>query len=414
MRFSPSRLKATPHIALSVRAPVAVVLVVLIASTALPGGAGLKEDLEELRQQQAAIQQDKQAKAQEVDVATAEATELSAALEALNAEVNEQAAKVSAAEQALVAAEARYDAAVQAVVEKSAEIEVLEGRLSTSAISSFKSQNNPRSPILEEADPNKAVRMQSLVESVTEDGVSVADELKVAKEDLELERLEASSAAAEAERIKIQLAEDLAELERRRGEQAALVEEAEDRLERELAEAWALSELDKELSDEIVKKNEELAAQAALARQRSSPAPVSRTSTVGFPSAADIVNVRGIWVHTDIAGNLEALLNQAESEGHSFTGGGYRDSQSQIRLRRAHCGTSDYAVYQMRSSQCRPPTARPGASQHEQGKAIDFRYNGSTISSRSNAGYQWLKANAAKYGLYNLPSEPWHWSVNGK
>jgi LAS superfamily LD-carboxypeptidase LdcB len=68
----------------------------------------------------------------------------------------------------------------------------------------------------------------------------------------------------------------------------------------------------------------------------------------------------------------------------------------------------------MPSSQCRPPTARPGASQHEQGKAIDFRYAGRTIPTRNNAGYRWLRNNAASYGFYNLPSEPWHWSVNGR
>ena len=26
---------------------------------------------------------------------------------------------------------------------------------------------------------------------------------------------------------------------------------------------------------------------------------------------------------------------------------------------------------------------------------------------------QWLNAHGATYGFYNLPSEPWHWSVNG-
>ena len=50
---------------------------------------------------------------------------------------------------------------------------------------------------------------------------------------------------------------------------------------------------------------------------------------------------------------------------------------------------------------------------HEQGLAIDFTYNGSIISSRSSPGYQWLSRRAAGFGFYNLPSEPWHWSVNG-
>jgi D-alanyl-D-alanine carboxypeptidase len=50
---------------------------------------------------------------------------------------------------------------------------------------------------------------------------------------------------------------------------------------------------------------------------------------------------------------------------------------------------------------------------HEQGLAIDFMWDGSMISSHSNAAWQWLNANAATYGFYNLPVEPWHWSVNG-
>ncbi|MEY2426157.1 MAG: hypothetical protein QOI61_1729, partial [Actinomycetota bacterium] len=38
---------------------------------------------------------------------------------------------------------------------------------------------------------------------------------------------------------------------------------------------------------------------------------------------------------------------------------------------------------------------------------------GSIITSRSNPAFKWLAANAKTYGLYNLPSEPWHWSTNG-
>jgi hypothetical protein len=50
---------------------------------------------------------------------------------------------------------------------------------------------------------------------------------------------------------------------------------------------------------------------------------------------------------------------------------------------------------------------------HERGLAIDFTTHGSTIQSRSSPAFQWLSANASSYGLYNLPSEPWHWSTNG-
>ena len=112
--------------------------------------------------------------------------------------------------------------------------------------------------------------------------------------------------------------------------------------------------------------------------------------------------------------NVRQLLADAAAAGVDLAGGGYRDPAQQIAVRRNNCGTSYYAIYEMRSSQCRPPTARPGSSQHEQGKAIDFTHNGNLIRSRSGAGWNWLNANANKYGLYNLPSEPWHWSVNGR
>jgi D-alanyl-D-alanine carboxypeptidase len=392
----------------------ACLLTVLVATSALPGSADLKQELEKLRQQQQQIQDDKKAKAAEINVATAEADELGSALEVLNASVNAQAAKVSDAEQRLAAAKARHDSAVEAVLAQTAVITDLEADLEDSAINSFVNQDRAHSVLLEEANPNKAVRMQSLAEAVTESGISVADQLLDAKEDLQIEQAEAADAADEAARIQTQLTAELAELETQKEQQQSLVDEAEQRLESELAEAAALAELDQELSNQIVAKNTELARQqaAAAARRRSNPAPSS--GATGFPSAADIVSVRGFWVHRDIAPNLDDMLAAAEADGIHLGGGGYRDSQNQVRLRKAHCGASDYAVYQMPASQCSPPTARPGQSMHEQGKAIDFTFNGSIIASSDNAGYQWLAAHANRYGLYNLPSERWHWSTNGK
>jgi hypothetical protein len=123
-----------------------------------------------------------------------------------------------------------------------------------------------------------------------------------------------------------------------------------------------------------------------------------------------LVTVRGITVHASIATSVEALLADAQADGLELTGSGYRSHARQIELRRAHCGTSAYAIYEMPSSQCSPPTARPGTSMHEQGLAIDF----DNCSSRSTACYRWLAANAARYGLYPLPSEPWHWSTSGQ
>ena len=123
-----------------------------------------------------------------------------------------------------------------------------------------------------------------------------------------------------------------------------------------------------------------------------------------------VAQVRGITVHTAIAPQLEAMLAAAQADGLTLTGGGYRSNAQQIALRRAHCGASNYAIYEMPAGQCSPPTARPGTSLHEQGLAIDFN----NCSSRSTRCFQWLAANAGSFGFRNLPSEPWHWSIDGR
>jgi probable HAF family extracellular repeat protein len=133
----------------------------------------------------------------------------------------------------------------------------------------------------------------------------------------------------------------------------------------------------------------------------------------GMLSDLGLTTVQGITVSSAIADQVDRLLTAAEADGVSLTGSGYRDRARQIELRRAHCGTSNYAIYEMPSSSCSPPTARPGMSMHERGLAIDFSCDGSLVRSRSGACFRWLAANAASYGLYNLPSEPWHWSTTG-
>jgi LAS superfamily LD-carboxypeptidase LdcB len=147
-----------------------------------------------------------------------------------------------------------------------------------------------------------------------------------------------------------------------------------------------------------------------LACNPTAPVATPPTAPVG-PGATPIslTMVGGIQVNTTIAEQVRAMQAAAKTAGLTLTGGGYRSGAQQIILRREHCGTSDYAIYQMPSSQCVPPTARPGSSLHESGLAIDFDRS----STHATAVYTWLAANASRFGFYNLPSEPWHWSTNG-
>jgi hypothetical protein len=146
------------------------------------------------------------------------------------------------------------------------------------------------------------------------------------------------------------------------------------------------------------------------------PPPAPPASSPPSPTLGKVPlrTVRGITVHADVAASLEALLAAAAADGFVLTGSGYRDPADQVALRRAHCGPTDYDIWQRPPSQCRPPTAIPGTSMHEVGKAVDFSWNGRAITSRDSPAFRWLAANAGRFGWYNLPSEPWHWSINGR
>lgn len=143
----------------------------------------------------------------------------------------------------------------------------------------------------------------------------------------------------------------------------------------------------------------------------------------GVVTADDVVVVQGITIHRSIAPALNSLLNAARRDGIVLSGWGWRSHQRQHELRKINgCPNDGSWVHRdgedpsrwRPSSSCRTPTARPGFSNHESGLAVDFTYRGSTIRSRSSAAFRWLNRNAGRYGLRNLPSEPWHWSVDGR
>ncbi len=123
-----------------------------------------------------------------------------------------------------------------------------------------------------------------------------------------------------------------------------------------------------------------------------------------------LCNVQGITVNVSVAANLNNLLNAAKAAGIKFGGGGYRTYDEQVALRTKN-GCPN--VYTAPSGSCRTPTAIPGQSNHESGEAVDFTQNGATLT-RGSSGFNWMKANANAYQFFNLPSEAWHWSKDGK
>ncbi len=402
----------------SLRRAVFLSTALAVASLAAPSQAQTSDDLESIREQRRQTQAEKAAQAQNVNAADAEVDELTEALAAVQANVTAQENRVADAERSLADAEARVAESEQAVSDKEQEILVLREQLAGRAINSFISQGSTDSVLLDSDDITQAVRMQTLVQDVTQGEVDIEERLRAAEEDLEVERALAVDAAAEAEALRNQMADELGVLAEARDAQAALTAEAEDRLDHELSELASIQELDAQLASQEQAEVDRLAAELAKKRAaEAAPTAAPSTSTSsggGGVGTGEITSVRGIQIHQSIAGNLESMLAAASADGVQLSGGGYRNPAGQIAVRKNNCGTSYYAIYEMPSSSCSPPTARPGTSMHEQGKAIDFTYGGRIISSRSSPAYQWLAANAASYGFYNLPSEPWHWSTNGR
>lgn len=147
-----------------------------------------------------------------------------------------------------------------------------------------------------------------------------------------------------------------------------------------------------------------LATQAAALSQQ----VVTETRANFTP--AGTTPVYGITVNKVIAYPFQHMLDDAAKAGIQLSGGGFRTKQQQIALRTVN-GCPD--VWTAPSSSCRVPTAIPGRSLHELGLAIDITVNKKTITDRKSPAFKWLTANAARYGLINLPAEPWHWSITG-
>jgi LAS superfamily LD-carboxypeptidase LdcB len=227
------------------------------------------------------------------------------------------------------------------------------------------------------------------------DTSTALDQLRAAREDLQAKRKAAQRAKEQTAARRAALQKSLADLSQSQVQQEKVIGDVENKIEIATGQ-----------SNQLAQQSSQLAAQ--IAAQGTSSSSVVRTS-----GTICLSTVRGITVACSIAGKLDQMLGAAANDGIVLGGHGYRDPSQQIAVRQENCGSSQYAVYQMPPNSCHPPTAYPGQSMHEQGLAIDFTWNGSTISSHSSPAWQWLNANAGSYGFYNLPSEPWHWSVNG-
>ena len=144
------------------------------------------------------------------------------------------------------------------------------------------------------------------------------------------------------------------------------------RIQGQLARAADLQAKDRELSNKLYREQLQLAAQMAERRAaeraraysdggREDRGPVGGSSPGPTGANVPLCTVGGITVNCQIEGSLTSMLNAARADGVSLSGGGWRDPAAQIALRREHCGSSHYAIYEMSPSACSAPDRPTGA-----------------------------------------------------
>jgi peptidoglycan hydrolase CwlO-like protein len=387
----------------------------------------------------------------QVDALEAKDAEVQAALAELETNVATQEAELEEAERAHQEAEAELAAAIRAVADAQQRIDDLNRRADELVVQSFVSPPSDNALDAFRADSlSDAAVKQAVIEIQADTDADLLDQLDEAHEDMEVEQANRTAAEAAAQARKDDAAQELADVKAALAQQEAFASDLEERLNAKLAEAESLKEFDKALSDRLVREQAEVArriramqeaaerqrraqeaaarAAAAAAKRAPPPAPAPDSPphipavapAVIRPAPGGLATVTcpsggSITVAGSIADNVQALLNAAARDGVSLCArSGWRSPEKQIELRREHCGSSNYAIYYMSPSQCSPPTARPGTSMHERGLAIDFSCNGGGAIRYGNECWNWLAAHADEYGLYTLPSEPWHWSTSGR
>ena len=399
------------------------VLVLFLAASSVTAQEEDEQRLDELKEEREQLQNELATAAGQVDASQASFDEVAQALDDINALVDLQEARVSDAEQAVRSAETLVEQAEARTAAIDAEMGDLRESVADLAIASFTGESGENgedlTALLLNDNPSEAARRRSLVQLQTgnlSDTLDRMRQLETESEQVEADRARAVEAAL-VNRTEAQ--QRRSELDDARDAQVQLILDVEARLEARLAEAFFLEELDADLAAEIRQQEEEIArriraeaaarAAAEAARAAAEAARQAAANPVAAPvsaGSADIVSVEGFNVHSSVEANVGQMIRDARNAGVNLVGYGWRSPQRTAELRVIN-GCPD--VYTSSPSSCRIPTARPGQSMHERGLAIDFQ-----SCWRGSSCFVWLSNNAGNYGFFNLPSESWHWSTNGR
>lgn len=368
-------------------------------------------DLQDLRDERDRISREQAEAAGAIDALRADEAVILEALVALEADISRGEARLVGIEQAIDAAEhegATLEAQIAATIAESRDVRQRVAQMGVDAYVRGDLSGDELA-VLGGENPLEAERYQALVELVTGQGDRAVEELRAVEDDLTYLRDERAIAKAEADRKRGEAEEQLVALDEAHTRQLEFAADVAARIESRLAEADQLSTRQILVSEEIRQIELALASKLPVSTASGPVTPAMRDDVVRVDAPAG----DDTYVHGAIANDLANLYAAAAADGIALGGWGWRDPSMQIEVRRNNCGTSDWEIYKKPAALCNPPAARPGFSQHEAGLAVDFTYKGAVISNEYSVAFKWMEANAHRWGFYNLPGEPWHWSTTG-
>lgn len=391
------------------------VLAVALAVAMLPVGAlaqqGEPDTLDEARQRLDQLEQAEVDAQRRVEAARDELEAIQPRLERTSVALEEAQAEATVARREAVEARNRQQRVEERLAEAHERLEQTEDELASLARDAYMYGPGAAAPLLatieqlsEMRSPNDMADVVHMVDVVLGDRALVIEESVRLIEETAVLRREARQVrqAREQEAKKARVAEERAA--RAHADMLAVLDQADRAVALEQQALAEIAARQNRTEDQI---------EAFEEARRRAEARIGIT-----PAGKGLVDVNGIIVAKSLGPKLEKLLEAAAGDGIELGGSGYRSPETTARLRRAN-GCPD--VNSSPASACRVPTARPGTSMHEKGLAVDFTWQGQTICypnppsrCQGNRAFDWLQANAGRYGFKGLSTEAWHWSTNGR
>ena len=399
--------------------------------------------------------------AAQVDALRGSQADVSAALVTLAANVAAEEARLVDAQRAAQQAAAAADAARLAAEAAAAELAAMEEQVRGLAVQAYMTtgvDDEAAETFLESDDLTMAMQRRELLRHRHGSHSDTVDRLRAAREDSDIARAEADAAAERANEHEAAVEEQLASVQAARDQQQAVLNDVEARLDASLSEAAGLAALDAVLSPgdrpaggragrpgpppprpRPLEPPQRLGT-VAVAAEEATPAVAVAVAAQAVVAAA-VAEQRWRWQRWQrgrwrVGSGEQPLPRRQRQPRHRARYHGQRPDRLVARGA-AGCGVGPGPQLLRRwLPQPRGPVGvAPGALSRPRelaavglytadrparqldarlGLAVDFTYQGGLISSRSNPGFAMAGGACQRaYGFSNLPSEPWHWSVNG-